>query len=134
MNSTTQTLSPLRQRFLDDMRMRKLAPKTQSGYLRTVSRFYGWLKRSPDTATAEDLRRYQMYLVDHGMSAISLNSTITGLKFFFTSWPPPPTMPTTPSSVHDLRLILGAIRYSSSPCILPPRNMKKRVSNLPTAG
>ena len=83
MNSTTSTISPLRQRFLDDMRMRKLAPKTQSGYLRTVSRFYGWLKRSPDTATAEDLRRYQMYLVDHGMSSISLNITITGLKFFF---------------------------------------------------
>ena len=85
MNPTIPTISPLRQRFLDDMRMRKLAPKTQSGYLRTVSRFYGWLKRSPDTATAEDLRRYQMYLVDHGMSAISLNSTITGLKFFFAS-------------------------------------------------
>jgi site-specific recombinase XerD len=65
--------------------MRKLAPKTQSGYLRTVSRFYGWLKRSPDTATAEDLRRYQMHLVDDGMSAISLNATITGLKFFFAS-------------------------------------------------
>ena len=75
MNSTTHTLSPLRQRFLDDMRMRKLAAKTQSGYLRTVSRFYDWLKRSPDTATAEDLRRYQMYLVDHGMSSISLKGT-----------------------------------------------------------
>jgi len=41
MNSTTHTISPLRQRFLDDMRMRKLAPKTQNGYLRTVSRSYG---------------------------------------------------------------------------------------------
>lgn len=85
MNSTTQTISPLRQRFLDDMRMRKLSPKTQSGYVRTVSRFYGWLGRSPDTATAEDLRRYQLHLVDHGISPISLNVTITGLKFFFES-------------------------------------------------
>ena len=42
MNSTTQTISPLRQRLLDDMRMRKLSPKTQSGYIRTVSRFYGF--------------------------------------------------------------------------------------------
>jgi site-specific recombinase XerD len=67
------------------MRMRKLSPKTQSGYIRTVSRFYGWLGRSPDTATAEDLRRYQLYLVDHGISPISLNVTITGLKFFFES-------------------------------------------------
>jgi integrase/recombinase XerD len=81
MNPATQTLSPLRQRMIDDMRMRKLSPKTQSGYLRTVRRFYDWLGRSPDTATAEDLRRYQLYLVEHGMSAISL----TGLTFFFKS-------------------------------------------------
>jgi len=85
MNSTTPTLSPLRQRLLDDMRMRKLSPKTQNGYIRTVSRLYGWLGRSPDTATAEDLRRYQLHLVDHGISPISLNVTITGLKFFFES-------------------------------------------------
>lgn len=83
MNSTTETISPLRQRLLDDMRMRKLSPKTQSGYIRTVSRFNGWLGRSPDTATAEDLRRYQLYLVDHGISPISLNVTITGLNFLF---------------------------------------------------
>ena len=83
MNPTTQTISPLRQRLLDDMRMRKLSPKTQSGYIRTVSRFYGWLGRSPDSATAEDLRRYQLHLVDHGISPISLNVTITGLNFFF---------------------------------------------------
>ena len=83
MNPTIQTISPLRQRLLDDMRMRKLSPKTQSGYIRNVSRFYGWLGRSPDTATAEDLRRYQLYLVDRGISPISLNVTITGLKFFF---------------------------------------------------
>lgn len=83
MNSTIETVSPLRQRFLDDMRMRKLSPKTQSGYIRTVSRFYGWLGRSPDSATAEDLRRYQLHLVDHGISPISLNVTITGLNFFF---------------------------------------------------
>jgi integrase/recombinase XerD len=85
MNSTTQSISPLRQRMIDDMRMRKLSPKTQSGYLRTVIRFSIWLGRSPDTATAEDLRRYQLYLVEHGMSAISLNVTITGLTFFFKS-------------------------------------------------
>ncbi len=83
MNPTTQTISPLRQRMIDDMRMRKLSPKTQSGYLRVVSLFGGWLGRSPDTASAEDLRRYQLFLVDRGISPISLNAAITGLKFFF---------------------------------------------------
>jgi integrase/recombinase XerD len=75
--------SPLRQRMIDDMRMRKLAPKTQQHYVRAVRRFAEFLKRSPDTASTEDLRRYQLYLVDQGTSPVSLNAAITGLKFFF---------------------------------------------------
>ena len=75
--------SPLCQRMIDDMRMRKLAPKTQQHYLRSVRRFSKFLKRSPDTASTEDLRRYQLYLVDQGTSPVSLNAAITGLKFFF---------------------------------------------------
>jgi len=76
-------MTPLRQRMIDDMRMRKLAPKTQTSYIRAVRQFSGFLGRSPDTATVEDLRRYQLHLVDHGMSPSSLNATITGVKFFF---------------------------------------------------
>jgi integrase/recombinase XerD len=80
---TAETISPLRQRMLDDMRMRQLAPKTQSHYLRAVRQFAAFLGRSPDTADIEDLRRYQLHLVDHGISPVSLNAAITGLKFFF---------------------------------------------------
>jgi site-specific recombinase XerD len=83
MTQSKQAVSPLRQRMIDDMRMRKLAPKTQSAYIRVVRQFTGFLGRLPDTATIEDLRRYQLHLVDHGISPISLNATITGLKFFF---------------------------------------------------
>ena len=83
MTQTTHTISPLRQRMLDDMRMRKLAPKTQTGYVRAVKRLASYLGRSPDSATVEDLRRFQLYLVDHGTSPITLNATISGLKFFF---------------------------------------------------
>ena len=78
-----KSTSPLRQRMLDDMRMRKLKPKTQSGYLRAVERLTRYLKRSPDTATAEDLRDFQLHLVDTGITAASLNNLITGLKFFY---------------------------------------------------
>ena len=84
MTPSTQAISPLRQRMIDDMRMRKLSPKTQTHYLRAVRQFAGYLGRSPDTATVEDLRRYQLHLVDHGTSPVSLNAAITGLKFFFT--------------------------------------------------
>src|SRR6476659_4695298 len=57
MTPSTSAVSPLRQRMLDDMRMRKLAGKTQSAYVRAVYRVAAFLERSPDTATAEDLRR-----------------------------------------------------------------------------
>jgi integrase/recombinase XerD len=83
MNTSAQRISPLRQRMIEDMRMRKLAPKTQSAYIRAVRHFTGYLGRSPDTASAEDLRRYQLHCVDRGVSPITLNATITGLKFFF---------------------------------------------------
>ena len=83
MDSSTQRISPLRRRMIDDMRMRKLSDKTQRHYIRAVRQFAGFLGRSPDTASVEDLRRYQLHLVDQGVSPISLNAAITGLKFFF---------------------------------------------------
>jgi integrase/recombinase XerD len=83
MTTPSPGISPLRQRMMDDMRMRRLAPTTQANYLRVVRQFAAFLGRSPDTATVEDLRRYQLHLVDHGVSPVSLNAAITGLKFFF---------------------------------------------------
>ena len=83
MTTPNPGISPLRQRMMDDMRMRRLAPTTQANYLRVVRQFAAFLGRSPDTATVEDLRRYQLHLVDHGVSPVSLNAAITGLKFFF---------------------------------------------------
>lgn len=65
------------------MRMRKLNERTQAGYIRAVRRLTAFLGRAPDTATIEDLRRFQLNLVDAGTSPITLNATITGLKFFF---------------------------------------------------
>jgi integrase/recombinase XerD len=83
MTQTLKAISPLRQRMIDDMRMRQLAPKTQASYLRIVREFTRFLGRAPNTATVEDLRGYQLHLVDHGTSPVSLNAAITGLKFFF---------------------------------------------------
>ena len=84
MNGSSR-VSPLRQRMMDDMRMRKLSEKTQSHYIRwvEVERFAAYIGRSPDTATVEDLRGYQLHLVDSGTSPISLTAAITALKFFF---------------------------------------------------
>ena len=83
MNRSNSEASPLRQRMIEDMRMRKLSAKTRATYIRHVLQFARYLRRSPDTATVEDLRNYQLHLVDQGTSPISLNAAITGLKFFF---------------------------------------------------
>lgn len=82
---TPQRFSPLRQRMIDEMCMRQLAPKTREAYIRAVVHFTRYLRRSPDTATAEELRAYQLHCIKQGISAITLNATITGLKFFFDS-------------------------------------------------
>jgi len=83
MESSSQTVSPLRQRMIEDMRMRKLMPRTREAYIRAVRKFTKFLGRSPDTATDEDLRRFQLHLVDQGTSPVTINATLTGLKFFF---------------------------------------------------
>lgn len=78
-----ETTSPLRQRMIEDMTMRRLSPKTQIGYIRGVKKLADFLKRSPDKASAEDLRKFQLYLVEQGASNITINSTLSGLQFLF---------------------------------------------------
>jgi len=68
--------------MIDDMTMRRLNPKTQAGYLRAVKNFTRFFGRSPDRAGPEDLRRFQLQLVEKGASSTTLNATITALKFF----------------------------------------------------
>lgn len=80
---TSRAVSPLRQRMIDDMRMRKMEPRTQEGYIRGVYRLARYLGRSPETATPEDLRRFQLHLVNAGVSAITINATLTACRFFF---------------------------------------------------
>ena len=83
MTDSNKSISLLRQRMIEDMTMRKLSPKTQSAYIRAVKKLAQYLHRSPDTATAEELRLFQLHLVELGTSSITLNATITGLTFFF---------------------------------------------------
>ncbi len=83
MTTTTQSITPLRQRMIDDMTMRKLAEKTQSHYIRAVKNFTRFFGRSPDQADAEDLRKFQLHMVSIGVSRTTINATITGLRFFF---------------------------------------------------
>ena len=80
---TDQAMSPLRRRMIEDMTIRKLAPKTQQGYIRTIKDLAVFLGRSPDTASYEDVRRFQVDLVTNGTGTPILNHTVSALRFFF---------------------------------------------------
>jgi len=77
-------ISPLRQRMIEDMAVRKFNEKTQSDYIRHVKNLTMFLDRAPDTATAEDLRRYQVHQSAAGVQAPTMNGSVAALRFFFT--------------------------------------------------
>jgi integrase len=83
-STASATISPLRRRMIEDMSVRKFGEKTQHDYLRQVETFAHFLGRSPDTATAEDLRRYQVHQTETGVQPPSVNSSAVALRFFFT--------------------------------------------------
>ncbi len=119
MTASTHTISPLRQRMIEDMRMRKLGDRTQDGYVRAVRYFAKYLGHTPDTATVEDLRNYQLYLVDHGASPTSLNAAICGLKFFFSVTLDRPELMAKMQPVHLPRKL---------PVILSPDEVKRLIA------
>jgi integrase/recombinase XerD len=80
--SETKTVSPLRQRMIEDMAARKLNPNTQRGHIYSCKRLAAWLKRSPDTATADEVRRFQLYLIET-TSICNRNRIMTGVRFLF---------------------------------------------------
>src|SRR5713226_2264679 len=79
----TEAISPLRQRMIEDMSSRKLGTHTQRSHIYSCKRFAAVLKRSPDTATAEDIRLFQLHLAETGMSICNRNRIMTGLRFLF---------------------------------------------------
>ena len=77
-------ISPLRQRMIDDMTARRFKEKVQKDYVRHVRTFAAFLGRSPDTATSEDLRRFQLHMAQQQISPWTINAAIAALRFFFT--------------------------------------------------
>jgi site-specific recombinase XerD len=80
----TAAISPLRQRLIDDMTMRRFSPATQHNYIRDVARFTTFLGRSPALATVEDVRRFQIEQREAGVPTPTMNSIVSALRFFFT--------------------------------------------------
>jgi site-specific recombinase XerD len=80
---TDEAMSPLRRRMIEDMTIRKFATKTQHDYVRRVKDFATFVGRSPDTASFEDVRRYQLHLAASGVGVPTLNQSVATLRFFF---------------------------------------------------
>ena len=81
--SDTRTVSPLRQRMIEDMAARKLNPHTQRSHISNCTRFAAWLKCSPETATPGEVRRFQLHLVESGASICNRNRIMTRVRFLF---------------------------------------------------
>ena len=80
---TTKAITPLRQRMIEDMNARKLGRHSQRSHIYSCKRLAAFLKRSPETATREDLRLFQLHLAETGMSICNRNRIMTGVRFLF---------------------------------------------------
>jgi site-specific recombinase XerD len=102
--------------MIDDMTQRRLNPKTQDAYLRSVIKLTRFLGRSPDTASADELRQFQLHLAQNGVSNKTINATITGLRFFFE---------TTLDDRQALRKMSTIRDPRKLPVILSPNEVKR---------
>ena len=87
------TAGTLRERFVEDMTVRGFTDKTRHDYIRTVVGFAAFLERSPSSATAEDIRRFQIQQSERGMNAPAMNSAVAALRFFFNHTVDRPDLP-----------------------------------------
>ena len=121
--SGTNTTSPLRQRMLEDMAARKLNPHTQRSHVYSCKRFAAWLKRSPDTATPDEVRRFQLYLIESGASICNRNRIMTGVRFLFR----------VTLRRHDLAAEVWHIKEPQKlPPVLSPEEVKRILAMAPS--
>jgi integrase/recombinase XerD len=116
-------ISPLRQRLIDDLTARRYGEKVQKAYVRQVRRFATFLGRSPDTATSDDLRRFQLHLAQQPISPGSINAAIAALRFFFT------VTLERPDLVRPLRTVSKPRR---APVVLSPEEVARLLEAAPS--
>ena len=120
--SKTDIVSPLRQRMIEDMAARKLNPHTQRSHIYSCKRFAAWLKRSPDTATADEVRRFQLHLIESGASICNRNRIVTGVRFLFR----------VTLRRHDLAAEIWHLKEPQKlPPVLSPEEVKRAASTTP---
>ena len=119
---TDKPISPLRQRMLNDMAVRNFVADTQREYIRAVKNLTIFLGRSPDTATAEDLRAFQLHMTETGVRPPTINATVTALRFFFKVTVDKPETTRHLVFVHEPRKL---------PRVLPPEDVLRLLEAAP---
>ena len=115
-------LSPLRVRMIQDMTVRNFVPDTQREYIRAVKKLAAFLGRSPDTATAEDLRSFQVHLTQTGTNPPTINATVTALRFFFK---------VTLDRPETTRHLVFVFEPRKLPRVLPPEDVLRLLESAP---
>jgi integrase/recombinase XerD len=119
---TEQAISPLRRRMIEDMSIRKFAAKTQHDYVQRVKDFAAFLGRSPDTAKAEDVRRFRLHLTSSGAGTPKINVTVSALRFLFKVTLDRPDLAKHLSFVHEPRRV---------PVVLSPEEVARFLEAAP---
>jgi site-specific recombinase XerD len=119
---TAKPVSPLRQRMINDMNVRNFVPDTQREYIRAVKNLTMFLKRSPDTATAEELRAFQLHMTETGVRPPTINATVTALRFFFK---------VTVDKPETTRHLVFVYEPRKLPRILPPEDVLRLLEAAP---
>ena len=120
---TQQAISPLRQRMIEDMAIRKFAAKTQHDYVQGVKNFAAFLGRSPDEAQPEDVRRFRLHLASIGAHAPKINATVSALRFFFNVTLDRPELAKHLSFMHEPRKV---------PVVLSPEEVTRFLEAAPS--
>lgn len=129
MNDTP--ISPLRQRMIEDMTIRRLKPHTQHNYVRAVARLAKHFNKSPDLIDYEEVRRYRLHLIAEGYKAHNVNQMMTGLRFFYKNTlgrrdalemiPPPPEPPRKLREIltpEEIARLIAAARRPMWRCLI----------------
>ena len=119
---TDKAISPLRLRMIEDMTIRRFAPKTQHDYVQRVKNFAAFLGRSPDTASFEDAGRYQLHLATSGVGVSPLNQSVSTLRFFFRITPGRTNIVNHTQFVHEPRKL---------PVVLSPEEVARFLDAAP---
>ena len=119
---TEQAISPLRRRMIEDMSMRKFAPKTQHDYVQRVKDFAVFVGRSPETAQSEDVRRFRLHLTSSGAGTPKINASVSALRFFFKVTLDRPDLAKHLSFIHEPRKV---------PVVLSPEEVARFLEAAP---